>query len=49
MLGRPLAVIGTMGKLEHRYRALRDQMTLGREHLIGHLTFTRRRELPTAD
>jgi len=49
MLGRPLAVIGKMGKLEQRYRALRDQMTLGREHLIGHLTFPRRREPPSAE
>ena len=49
MPGRALAVIGKMGKLEQRYRALRDQMTLGREHLIGHLTFPRRRELSSAE
>ena len=47
--GRALAVIGEMGKLEHRYRALHDQLTLGREHLIGHLTFPRRPELPSAE
>ena len=47
--GRALAVIGEMGKLEHRYRALHDQLTLGREHLIGHLKFPRRPELPSAE
>ena len=49
MPGRALAVIGKMGKLEQRYRALRDQMTLGREHLIGHLKVPRRPELPSAE
>jgi hypothetical protein len=49
MPGRALAVMGTIGRLQHRYRALRDQMTLGREHLFEHLTFPRRRELPSAE
>ena len=49
MPGRALAVIGKIGRLVHRYRALHDQVTLGREHLIGHPTFPRRQELPSAE
>lgn len=49
MPGHALAVIDKLGRLEHRYRALHDQVTLGREHLIGHLTFPHRRELPSAE